>query len=338
MRSFSRALGIALALAAFAPASRAQAQLKQAAQQPSLMQPLGFAVERLYPSAPGGGWWVMDTLDMHGGPGGAIALSLGYAGRPLRVTDGVKHLAVVSDQAFADIGFAVTWRRWRFYLNLDAPIAIRGQSGSVGDYSFAAPSVDFASHPDRLVDARFGVDVRIVGGPASRFRLGAGVQLLPPNLSAERGRADYDTDGTFRGMLRVLVAGDVARFSYASHVGVHIRPLDDAPAPGSPHGSELLFGAAAGAKFRAFGMALVVGPELFGATAFRDFFGANYTAVEALLAGRLEGTRDDRLQLRVKLGVGGGLHQRFGAPEWRIVVGVEMFNRNQKPPRPEVVR
>ena len=66
-------------------ASRARAQ----------QQPQGFAVERFYPSAPGGGWLVMDALDMHGGLGGAVALTSGYARDALRIRDGSRTLPVV---------------------------------------------------------------------------------------------------------------------------------------------------------------------------------------------------------------------------------------------------
>jgi len=73
-------------------------------------QPEGFAVERFYPSAAGGGWLVMDDLDLHGGFGGAIEISSGYARKPLQVVspDGTQHLALVSDQAFADFSIAAT--------------------------------------------------------------------------------------------------------------------------------------------------------------------------------------------------------------------------------------
>ena len=44
----------------------------------------GFGVERLYLSAPGGGWFVMDSLDMRGGLGGAMAgLTIGVRARSL---------------------------------------------------------------------------------------------------------------------------------------------------------------------------------------------------------------------------------------------------------------
>jgi hypothetical protein len=168
------------------------------------------------------------------------------------------------------------------------------------------------------------VDARIIGESTSRFRLGAGAQLFVPNGH----RADYDTAGSFRAMGRVLVAGDEGRFTYAGQLGVHVRPLDDSPAPGSPHGSELLFGAAGGVRLPAGqgrGMVVVVGPEVFGATALRAVFGSGSTALEALLTGRIEGTGDSGPQLRVKLGAGGGLNPQFGAPEWRVVCGLEAF-------------
>ena len=314
MRSSSRraVCVAALAFGAFASAVRAQTSAQ------------GFAVERLYPSAPGGGWFVMDALDLHGGLGGALSIAAGYAHAPLRLGDGASRVSVVSDQAFADIGLALTYDRWRFYLNLTAPLAITGDGTTAGGFAFTAPSVDLASNPDRLADARLGVDVRIAGAPDGRFRLGAGAQLLIPSGD----RAEYDTDGTFRAMLRLLVAGDVGWFVYAAQLGAHVRPLDDA-APGSPHGSELLFGGAAGARFpvgRGGATAMIIGPEIFGATPFASPFGADRTAAEALLTARIEGLAADRLQMRVKLGAGAGLCPCFGAPEWRVMVGVEIFN------------
>ncbi|HET9156756.1 MAG TPA: hypothetical protein VFN91_08825, partial [Myxococcaceae bacterium] len=35
----------------------------------------GFDAERFAPSAPGAGWFVMDSLDMHGELGGALSFS-----------------------------------------------------------------------------------------------------------------------------------------------------------------------------------------------------------------------------------------------------------------------
>ena len=313
--SWRRASTVVVALwAAILSASRAQAQ----------PQAQGFAVERFYPSAPGAGWFVMDALDMQGGLGGAMALTLGYARNPLRISDGSQGLSVVSDEASANFGFALTYSRFRLSLNMDMPFVITGGSGMAGGYALAAPSVNPGVDPDTLSDYRIGFDARILGQPGGRFRLGAGAQLIIPNGR----RADYDTDDTFRGMIRALFAGDVGRFTYAGQFGAHIRPLDDSPIPGSPRGSELLFGAAGGAKLpvgRGADWAIVVGPEIYGATAFHSFFSEGGTALEGLVSGRLEGTRVNSVQMRFKLGVGAGINRQFGAPEWRAVVGIEMF-------------
>jgi hypothetical protein len=131
-------------------------------------------------------------------------------------------------------------------------------------------------------------------------------------------------------MGRVLFAGRAGLLTFAGHAGVHVRPLDDSPAPGSPRGSELLFGAALGPKIplgEGETTAITVGPEIYGASAFRALFDANATALEGIVSGRIEGTAEDGPQLRVKLGVGGGLNPRFGAPEWRAVFGIEVFER-----------
>jgi hypothetical protein len=305
------------AVAAWSTGARAQEQAE------------GFGVERLYLSAPGAGWFVMDTLDMRGGLGGVAALTLGYAHDPLRIktSDGSQHLAVVSDEAFANFGFAATYDRWRLYLNFNVPLVIEGQSGIVGNYQFTAPAVNPGVNPDTLSDARIGFEGRLFGDAASPFRMGVDAQLFVPNGE----RAEYDTDDSYRAMARILVAGDVGLLTYAGHLGVHVRPLDDSPTPGSPQGSELLFGAAAGAKMfvsQSRDTALVVGPELFGATAFQSFLASGGTALEGLLSARVEGTRDDEPQLRLKVGVGAGIDPRFGAPEWRAVIGIELFDHH----------
>jgi hypothetical protein len=180
-----------LAASAVAPPATAQPQ-----------QPQGFAVERFYPSAPGGGWFVMDDLDMRGGLGGAMAMTAGYARDPLQVGAGSQPLAVVSDQAFADFGFAATYDRFRLYLNMEAPLFARGESGTIGGYQFTAPCnpmpdpscalhhIDLGTNPDTLTDARVGMDARFVGDPKGPFRLGASGQVFFP----EGSRTYYDSD------------------------------------------------------------------------------------------------------------------------------------------------
>jgi hypothetical protein len=314
-----RSAALAAALAAATIAAPAAAQ--QAAQ--------GFALDRLYTSGPGGGWLAMDTLDMHGGLGGAIELTTNYAHHPFEVTDGVRHVSIVGGQAFTDFGFAGTYGPYRLYLNLPMPVYSQGSSSVIGRYSFTAESINLGSHPDSLGDARIGADARLYGEPHSPFRFGASAQLFVPTINpAAPDLSDYDTDSTFRAMGRALVAGDTGMFTYAGQLGVHLRPRDDTPGPG-PQGSELLFGAAAGVRLAVPWSAMpqfVVGPELYGATAFRSFLGTTSTAFEGLLSGRLEGTGDAGPQLRVKLGLGGGIDQHFGAPQWRVVFAIEMFD------------
>ncbi len=327
MPSFSKLALVGALLLPTSFAVRAEAQEKVQ----------GFALERLYQAAPGGGWVVMDDLDIQGGLGGAVALTSSYEHDPLRIksSDGSQHLNVVSDLAFTDFGFAATYDRFRLYLNLDVPLAGGGSSGTIGAYRFAAPYVDInstphaanlGSEPDTISDPRIGFDARIVGDAGGPFRLGAGAQLFVPSGD----RSAYDTDGTFRAMGRALFAGDVGLLTYAGQLGVHIRPLDS-QIPGSPQGSEGLFGIAGGLRFcvdAAGRTAVVIGPEIYGESAFRSFLSPTSTGLEGLLTARVEGTGDDGPQVRVKLGTGAGLNPRFGAPEWRIVVGVELFDHD----------
>ncbi len=304
------------------PSSRlavAACLLVAAAAQAQTMPPpaRGFAVERFYPSAPGGGWFVLDALDFDSRLGGAAAVTGWYASNPLRVHDGSERLAAVSDMAVADFAFALTWRRLRVSLDLDVPLAIIGQNGNAAGLAYTAPGVDPASRPDDIFDPRIGLDVRLVA--TARFRLAAGAQLIIPN----GGRDDYVTDSTVRGTFRLMAAGDFRWLTWAAHAGVHLRPLDEL-LPDGPRGPELLFAAAAGARFAVRRLLIVVGPEFFGATAVRGSFADETTAFEGLLSGRIEGA-GRVLHWRARLGVGAGLHARFGAPEWRLVAGVELF-------------
>jgi hypothetical protein len=196
----------------------------------------------------------------------------------------------------------------------------------VGGYQYTSPAIDPGTSPDGFADSRVSLEARLLGRADSAFRLGLGAQLFIPSGS----RDDYFTDGTWRGMGRVLFAGDVGRFTYAGQLGVHIRPINDEPAPGSPRGSELLYGVAGGVKLPvgATSEQVIVGPELFGETALREFGGRQTTDLEGLLSARLEPIHPppETAQLRFKLGVGAGLDAYFGAAQWRAVASVEMFD------------
>ena len=90
-------------------------------------QARGFDLERLYTSAPGAGWFVMDTL-MRGRVGGAVDMVTSYARNPLRITDGSRHLAVVTDEASLQLGAAATYDRFRLYVSFDSPLTVQGNS------------------------------------------------------------------------------------------------------------------------------------------------------------------------------------------------------------------
>lgn len=308
----SKRIGLAVVIALAALAVRANAQSASR----------GFAFERLSPSAAGAGWFVMDDLDIEDALGGALGLTLGYERNPVHAGA----LDIVSDAAGANVGGAVTYARWRFSLDFDTVFLATGQSGTVDGETFTAPSVNPSSHPDTIADPRAGIDVLVLGRPGDPLRIGAGAQLSAPNDS----RASYTTDGTFRGAVRALIAGDVGRFTYAGHFGAQIRPLDGAVTPATPRGNELLFGLAGGARvplaWRHW--TAVVGAEIYGATAFRSTFESDATALEGLLSARLEEPAGRGRRIRLKLGAGGGIAHEFGAAEWRIVAGVEIFSRS----------
>ncbi|HSP20257.1 MAG TPA: hypothetical protein VLQ79_12125, partial [Myxococcaceae bacterium] len=276
----------------------------------------GWNSERLYPSAPGAGWFVMDTLDMHGELGGVLAFTGRYAQAPVRVSQGGQSLTVVTDAAYAQVAGAVTWRAWRFSVAFDFPFVLAGRSGTLGKFAYTAPDVNLGTRPDTISDVRIGVDTRLVGDANGPFRLGLGAQLWIPSGDT----TDFVTDGTYRAMARVLVAGDVRWLTYAGQLGVHVRPRDDGGIPGAPRGSELLFGVAAGGAW-AVGQTYraVLGPEVYGATALAGFFQPQTTTAEALLSGRVEGTGERGPQLRFKLGGGVGLNSSFGSPVWRVM-------------------
>ena len=291
-----------------------------------LRQTQGFAVERFYPSAPGGGWFVMDDINISGGLGGAISLTGGYAHDPLEVTGAgnTPRLALVSGESFVDVGVAVTYDRFRLYLNIPVPLSVTGNSGTLGPYQLTAPSLNIGANPDTVSDPRIGFDTRLYGKPGSVLRLGVGAQLIFPSGN----RADYVSDGRYRAMFRFLAAGDAGRFSYAGQFGLHVRPVEGSLPPGGPNGNEFLFGASVGRRFTVRnGWDAVVGPEFYGETAVHSNY-SGQTGFEGLLTGRLERTAD-KPHLRFKLGIGRGLVQSFGAPELRILVGVELVGQRQ---------
>lgn len=282
----------------------------------------GFASERLFLSAPGAGFIVLDDLRWEDGLGGALSLSLGYAHRAvvIRSSDGATTLPVVEHQTLADLGVAVSYDRFRLYTHLSSPLYVAGRSGTVDGLAFSAPAANLDQNPDTIADVQLGFETRLLGRAADPLKIGvSGVLIFPSGT-----RADYLSDGTYRGATAAMIAGDAAGLSYAARVGAHIRPLDESPARGAPRGSELLFGGAIGRTLPIATAHIVLGPELYGATAFGSLFGSDTTALEALLTGRIEASRGSAARFAIKFGIGAGIQPRFGAPQWRAILGFDL--------------
>ena len=294
----------------------------------------GYAVERLNPASPGSPWLVMDDLKLEGPLGGGVSLITSYARRPLRVSnpDGSQTLSILSNQAFVDVGLAILYDRFRFVLDVPDPLYISGHSGTVGNVQYTAPTLDPGKYPDKVSDFRFGVDARLWGDVNGPLRFGISGQLFVP--SGERDT--YVTDGTYRGLLRALWAGNWGIVDHAGFVGVHLRPRDDSgtlgsTALGGPRGSELVFGLGLAPQFAVSTSTRAgLGPELFGETAFKDAFGKYTTALETLLSANLTHVDEHGALVRFKVGGGPGINAQFGAPTWRMILGLEISDRVRK--------
>jgi hypothetical protein len=279
----------------------------------------GFALERLDAAPAGAGWLQNDELNLDGPLAGAASFTMGYAHLPLRVGG----LGVVTHQAFGTVAAAVQWTRFRLSVDLVAPVDVSGVSGEVAGVTYTAPAVNLEQNPDAISDVRLGLEARLFGAPGAAFRFGVGVQLYVPSGAREQ----YVSDETLRSVARALFAGDVRWFSWAAHLGVHARPLDDGTWPQSPRGPEALAGLALGARLTPGGpgLELLVGPELSAVTAFKAALQRDTTGLEALISARLEHHLTPAVSWRVRLAGGVGLHPSFGVPAWRVVLGVELL-------------
>ena len=210
------------------------------------------------------------------------------------VSQGSQQLAVVSDQAFTDFGFAVTYDRFRLYLNLDVPLAVDGDATAparVGGYTVRRPVRRPRLDPDTLTDARVGFDVRLLGEPTSPFRLGAGAQLLVPTAPVRpaerpRGRLRHRRHLPRHAAARSSPATSGASPTRASSASTSVRSTTRR-VPGSPQGSELLFGAAAGPR-------IPLGPGSRGTGAHRRARGVRRDGVPLVLRRDHHGRRGAR--------------------------------------------
>src|SRR5215831_11801448 len=114
--------------------------------------------------------------------GSTLDFTSGYARAPLVVpsSDGTQRFALVSNEAFVNVGAAVTYDRYRLYLNLPMPYLVAGRSGIFGPLQLNAPAVTPGTNPDTVADTQLGFDARLHGEPSSLLRFGASAQLIFP--------------------------------------------------------------------------------------------------------------------------------------------------------------
>jgi OmpA-OmpF porin, OOP family len=317
MRSPLRLLASALLAATAATAVSNVASAQEVA---------GFSVNRFDPSERGSDWFALDSLDMRGHLRPAAGIVIDWAHKPLVLynADGDEQTAIVRNQVFLHFGGAlILFDALR--VGLDFPLAVSsGDSGTVGSLVYPAPS----GRP--LGDLRIGADYRLFGAYGKPLSLAVGAELFLPTGAA----SNYSGDDSVRGAPHVTAAGSIAMLTYSAQLGVMIRPnagtgFDDATGP------ELQFGAAGGVKL--MDNRLVVGPELYGSSAFTNFFGRRATPFEVLIGAHMALPKLGPLPegLRVGLGVGPGFTHGAGTPAVRVVGAIEwMPPYEEKKPTP----
>jgi OmpA-OmpF porin, OOP family len=287
----------------------------------------GFALNRFEPSERGSDWFVLESLDLRGGPRFAAGLVLDYAHRPLMLysaVDGEEIGSVVEHQLFAHLGASVVlWDRVRFGLNLPIALAQDGEGGSTDTTTFSSDNAT------TLGDLRLSADARLFGNYGEPITLGGGLQLFAPTGS----QTSFTSDGAVRFVARVMAAGEIGDFVYASMLGFNLRANDEAYAGGA-RGSEIALGVAAGAKL-ADGK-VIIGPELSTSTVVTDsdgFFARPSTPLELIFGGHFRVTDS----IRLNGGVGPGLTRAFGTPGLRALASIEWFEPFEEPKAPEPV-
>ncbi len=280
----------------------------------------GFALNRFDPSERGSDWFSTESLDLRGTHRAAFGLVADWAHKPLVLydKDGDEMAAVVENQLFAHLGFGyVMWDRVRF--GLSAPVALVNAGEEVGGASIEEGAT--------IGDLRLGGDVRLMGVYGDPLTAAFGMHVHLPTGSQEA----FTGDGKVRIVPRLAVAGNVGAMAYSGRLGLNVRTQNENFGD-EPFGSEMLFGAAVGARLMEG--KLLVGPEVYGSTVVSDggdgLFSRKTTPFE-LIAGGHYRIGD---QWRLGAGVGPGLTRGFGAPKVRVLASIEWFPGVEKAPPP----
>jgi len=292
----------------------------------ALAQSQGFALDTFDPSERGSDWFSVESLDLRGSGRLAIGVVMDGAYRPLVIyaPDGTIRDSVVRNQIFANVGATVVlWDRLRLGFNLPVAVFQDGHGGVLDGVTYTPPATPAVG------DLRLGADLRLIGTYGQPFTLALGARVYVPTGE----RDNYTGDNAIRLDGRLEAAGDLGVFTYAARVGAEYRNLEDTIG-GSPIGSQVLFGIAAG--FRAGGRALVIGPEVYGTTVVSNgatLFAKQSTPVDGVLGAHLTFLRD----FRIGGGVGPGLTRGFGSPVLRWLASLEWAPAYAEPPEPAPV-
>jgi OOP family OmpA-OmpF porin len=275
-------------------------------------QASGFAIDHFNPSERGSDWFAEDSLDFRGANRPAIGLVAEYADRPLVIVNanGSTNSSPVKDQLILHPGASVVlFDRLRLAFDLPVVVFADGNAGAVTTTAYPATT------SGGLGDLRVSADGRLYGKYGDPFTLAAGLSVFLPIGSTSA----YASDGEVRVLPRVAVAGDLGIVAYAAHVGLQVRPVDNA-FPGYPTGTEVDVGGSIG--IRALRRHLLVGPEVYGSTVVTNAsaaFSTRQTPVEGLLGVHYAFASD----WRIGGGLGMGLTRGFGEPLVRGLLAIE---------------
>jgi OOP family OmpA-OmpF porin len=281
----------------------------------------GFALDRFEPAERGSDFFLLDTLSLMGDPRLAVGFTLDLGHKPLVVFDqnGAERTALVRDQLFAHLGASVVlFDRLRLGLNVPVALYQSGDAATVNGNPYT-PATKAA-----LGDPRLAADLRLLGQPGEAFVLAAGVRAFVPLGNQEQ----YAGDGKVRVQPRLMAAGRLGGvFEYAGQLSFTYR-AQGAVIDGLPLGNEVGFGVGAGLRPVE---ALLVGPELYGATEVSGtdpLPGVHRSTPLELIVGAHYQLGDFKLGA----GVGPGLTRGVGTPQVR-----GLFSFEYAPPLPRPI-
>jgi len=279
----------------------------------------GFALSRFEPAERGTRSFVTDELVLRGRPRPAIGLTLDLADRPLvaRGPSGEERFALVRSQLLAHVGASLVLAD-RFRAGLDVPLALHqdGEDAVIGGDRHGA------ANGAALGDTRLAFDARAFGQHDAPITLAVGLRGWLPTGS----RAEHTSDGSLRVAPQVMVAGRIGAFVWAARTTLAYRPRDDRYA-GAQLGSEL--GGAVSAGARLWDGRMVIGPEVWAASALPRFLGKQETGANAIVGAHLTFG-----PMRIGAGFGLGLGEGLGTPRTRGLLSIEWSPRHDAPPAP----